>query len=77
MDGLSYESVVWFHNDGTYGARWNGNLYTGTWTYTPGSSRIDIMERILGSADPLHPWSVSAPGTKEGKMRKVQELPCR
>jgi hypothetical protein len=77
MEGISFEAVLWFQRDGRYGARWNGSHYEGTWKYQPGEQRIQIMERILGSPDAPHPWSVPAPGHAEpsgSKLKKVSSI---
>jgi hypothetical protein len=57
MEGVGFDAVLWFHKDGSYGSRWNGTHYEGRWKLNTSMKRMDIMERVMGSPEPLHPWT--------------------
>jgi hypothetical protein len=69
MREVGFEAVLWFRRDGSYGARWNGTNYEGRWKLNAQMERMDIMERVLGSPEPLHPWAADL-----SKMRRLHGI---
>jgi hypothetical protein len=64
-----FAAVLWFRKDGSYGARWNETNYEGKWTLNIAAKRMDIMERVLGSPEPLYPWTMSL-----DKIKKIHNI---
>lgn len=62
-DGVTFDALLWFRPDGTYGARWNDNLYEGTWKLSDTGMAIEIREKKMGTTDSPYPWIVNSPGT--------------